>query len=1072
MREARRRPAMSRFHSNQGNIGGGKMKKIVCAMFGLALLLLCATNSWGQAQITTGTVQGDITDEKGGSVPGAAVEIKNLDTNLSRSDNTNADGHFAFLNLSPGRYTLTVTKQGFATVEQQNINLTVGQAISLSIALKVSAVSEKIIVTDVPVIETTKTESSTTLNELAVSRTPVLGRKFEDLLTLTPGVSIVQGPDGDEINFNGQRGVFNNISLDGGDYNNGFFGEQLGGQRAAIDITLDAVKEFQVVASGASAEFGRTAGGVINVVTKSGTNDAHGSLFYFQRFEGITANTSDGKPLKDFHREQFGGTLGGPIKKDNMFFFGAFEQILENLTRENLGVPLGPACSVASPVAGTNDAVISASAECQRVALLNFLKAGVGQDDSQPVKHPVRNSAFLGRFDWNVTPKNQFSASYNFDYSKNTNQTFDVATYGTSANGTEGPSKINLANFNLFTTVSPTRLNELHFTYQRELRPRSAVASKIPADTGVGFAPSFRFGAPFFLQPNIDENIWRAQIRDNFTIVRGRHTWKFGGDWLHTNNTQVFRGFFTGRYLFDSVVGFLRYASPASLGNGFGPTIQECSNANFSVVAFVTPPNPCPAGTSFNGGPLLFYLQDGVPTGLGNIPPGASSISNQDFAFFAQDKWQITPGFTLSYGLRWEAQIFPDVVTAPSQTAYGIFLSNPAFPSDGTEHSQKKQFQPRVGIAWDIANRRKSVLRASWGIYYARQNMLSQVGSITTNGVQQRTIFSNSAFGGGPPLGWPNAFPSVASNPSCGTNPFPCFTGVRVFSKDYENPRIYTTNVAFEQDLGHNISAYVDFTISKGVHITRFFDANNGSGPVVVPTNGDTVTYTGASPFVGPACGPPNFLCQLGNVFVTASPGKSLYRGLVFGGRKRWSQKWQMEANYTVSKDLDDDSNERDPFTDRTFNRFNLSKDYSEADRDQRHRFNFYTTAELPAGFTGNIRMQAHSAQPITDNFTPAPTGTPCGITNSNTRVVNGVDCGRNHLRKDNAFFSFDWRLERPFKIGDRMQIIPIFEMFNTFNNKNNVIPITTPALFDFNGFLRLGVGDPRQAQLAVRFTF
>src|SRR5258706_1430524 len=147
------------------------------------------------------------------------------------------------------------------------------------------------VVSDVPVIETTKTKISARLNELAVAQTPVLGRKFEDLLTLTPGVSISQGPDGDEININGQRGIFNNISLDGGDYNNGFFGEQMGGQRAAIDITLEAVKEFQVVASGANPEFGRTAGGVINVITKSGTNEIDGSGFEYFRTEALTAAT-------------------------------------------------------------------------------------------------------------------------------------------------------------------------------------------------------------------------------------------------------------------------------------------------------------------------------------------------------------------------------------------------------------------------------------------------------------------------------------------------------------------------------------------------------------------------------------------------------------------------------------------------------------------------------------------------------------------------------------------------------------------------------------------------------------
>src|SRR5215831_2516251 len=408
------------------------MKKLLCACFVLALGLCIASTAWGQAQITSGTVQGDVLDEKGGSVAGAKVEAKNLDTNFTQSDTTNADGHFAFLSLAPGRYTLTISMSGFATVLQQNVNLTVGQTINIPVTMKVSSVATQIVVTDVPTVETTRTESASTLNELSVSETPVIGRKFEDLLTLTPGVAITQGPDGDEINFSGQRGEFNNVSLDGGDYNNGFFGEQLGGQRAAIDITLDAVKEFQVVASGANAEFGRTAGGVVNVITKSGTNDVHGSVFEYFRTEGLTANTSDGKPLKDFRRNQFGGTVGGPIVKDKMFIFGAFEQILAELTRTNLSTPLGAACSVTSPVVGVDDAVINASAECQRVAVLNFLKSGVGQDDGQPVKHPIRNSAALARFDWNISPTKQLAVSYNFDYSKNTNQTFDVPTYGNS----------------------------------------------------------------------------------------------------------------------------------------------------------------------------------------------------------------------------------------------------------------------------------------------------------------------------------------------------------------------------------------------------------------------------------------------------------------------------------------------------------------------------------------------------------------------------------------------------------------------------------------------------------------
>src|SRR5437868_12500804 len=350
------------------------MEKLLCACFVLVLVVCFASTAWGQAQITSGTVQGDVFDEKGGTIAGATVEAKNLDTNFTQTETTNTDGHFAFLSLAPGRYTLTISKQGFATVLQQNVNLTVGETINIPVTLKVSAVAQQIVVTDVPVVEVTKTESASTLDELSVATTPVLGRKFEDLLTLTPGVSIVQGPDGDEININGQRGIFNNISLDGGDYNNGFFGEQMGGQRAAVDITLEAVKEFQIVAAGANAEYGRTAGGVVNVITKSGTNNVHGSLFEYQRLKALSSATSDGQPLEGFHREQFGGSMGGPIKKDKIFFFGSAEGIRENLTRKNLSVPLGTPCGT-SPVfddTGLTDALIMSSPDCQRQGLLNF----------------------------------------------------------------------------------------------------------------------------------------------------------------------------------------------------------------------------------------------------------------------------------------------------------------------------------------------------------------------------------------------------------------------------------------------------------------------------------------------------------------------------------------------------------------------------------------------------------------------------------------------------------------------------------------------------------------------------
>lgn len=988
----------------------------------LLVILVITPIVSSQTQITTGTIQGTVTDTNGAIVPGATVEIKNLDTNLSRTLTSDEGGRFVALALPPGPYSIAVSKQGFATAAADRLDLTIGQALNLPVVMKISGVQERVTITASPTVDTVKTESSSTLNETTVSTTPILGRKFEDLLTLTPGVSVVQGPDGDEITFSGQRGVFNNVSLDGGDYNNGFFGEQLGGQRAAIDIPLDAVREFQVVATGASAEFGRTAGGIINVIPKSGTNAVHGSLFYFQRLEGLTANTSDGKPLKDFRREQFGGTVGGPIKKDKAFFFLAFEGIRENLTRANLSDSITPACPVAAPTLLANEALINSNTDCQRLALINFIKATRNQDEGLPVKHPIKNYAMLLKTDFNINKSNQLGISYNFDYSKNNNQTFDVATYGNSANGIEGPSKINNLNVNLFTTFSPTMLNEAHFSYNRELRPRAAVASNVPADTAMGFATTFRFGSPFFLQPTVDELIWRSHLKDNFSIVHGTHTVKFGGEWLHTLNDQVFRGFFTGRYIFDSVTGFLRYASPAAAG-GFGPRTQECTNTAGVVVTWVTAPTACPAGTSV-GGPLLLYLQNGISTGISGVPPpGASKITNQDIGLFAQDKWQVKPNFTLNYGLRWEAQIFPKPVIAPSRTAYASLLANPNFPSDGTLHSPKKEFQPRVGFAWDISKKGKSVLRASYGIYYGRQNMLSQVGSITDNGAQQFGVVCASSFAltcfgaAAQPPTWPNILPVA---PGGG---IPFGASVRVFSKNYANPRIYTLNAGFEQEVTPDLSVYFDFTHSKGVHLTRFLN----------------FARTGLFP-------------TLGDVFVTSAVGKSLYNGFTAGARKRMSKRYQLEANYVFSRDRDDDSNERDPFTDRSFDINNLSFDYALSDRDITHKFNFYTFVQMGWGIEGNFRVQARSAQPIT------PT----------TRTATN----RNSLRKDNAYFSFDWRIQRPFKFGERYALIPIVEMFNSFNNKNSINPLSTPGLFNFDGFLRQGVGDPRQLQLAVKFTF
>ena len=272
------------------------------------------------------------------------------------------------------------------------------------------------------------------------------------------------------------------------------------------------------------------------------------------------------------------------------------------------------------------------------------------------------------------------------------------------------------------------------------------------------------------------------------------------------------------------------------------------------------------------------------------------------------------------------------------------------------------------------------MFRANFGIFSARQNMLTQVGSVTTNGLQQQTIFLQTdlhrQFGLPMPV-WPGV---VAPTPVA-EGAFPLFSGVRVFHRDYKNPRIYSFNVSYEQQLAPDWAGYVDFIWTKGTNLSRFLNYNR-SGPVccdVSQANGGTgnvMAYTGAPPW-DPA---------LGEVMVATSFGHSLYRGLTLGVRKRLAKGYQLEANYVLAKDEDDDSNERDPFTDRSFNFLDLDRDYGLSDRDIRHKFNLFGFFELPASLNLNTRVQARTAQPIT----PSP------------RVENGNDRGRNSTRKDN----------------------------------------------------------------------
>src|ERR1041385_3183519 len=317
------------------------MRRTLLGLF--ALVLAFPLVSAAQSQATTGIIRGVVTDPNGAAVAGATVVLVEHETGFQRQIATNERGIFIAPLMPLGTYEVTARAVGFSEVRRSGVHVGVGETVNLTLALAAVQLQAVVVEATQPVVEATKIESSTRLPDAAVSRLPNNGRNIFNFTTLTPNVAIVQGPDGDEISVGGQKGIHNNVSVDGADFNNPFFGEQRGGQRPPFTFNLDAVQEMVVVAQGSNAEFGRSGGGFVNIITKSGTNELHGSLHYFGKYDALSSDYSHTFPsgttsgfAPDFTQHQFGFTLGGPIKRDRAFFFLAYDQqVYHDIKQQN-----------------------------------------------------------------------------------------------------------------------------------------------------------------------------------------------------------------------------------------------------------------------------------------------------------------------------------------------------------------------------------------------------------------------------------------------------------------------------------------------------------------------------------------------------------------------------------------------------------------------------------------------------------------------------------------------------------------------------------------------------------------
>lgn len=966
------------------------MSRTFRALTGIICVIFLSLGVFAQSQATTGLIQGTVVDPNGAVVSGASVNVRNTETGFERTVLTNSDGFFNAPLLPLGKYRVSITASGFSNSVLENVEVSVGQTLSLKVEMKIGGGVETVDVSaEGEGIQTSQTELSTQINERSVENLPINRRDFSRFALLTPGVSIVQGPDGDEITINGQKGIQNNISIDGADANNPFFGEQRGGQRPAFTISLESVKEFQVVPVGASAEFGRASGGFINVVTKSGTNEFSGAAFLFFRNQSLSSQNPDavdaGLPIEDFRNYQFGGNVGGPIKKDRAFFFVAYERNDGQSSKPNSIDP----------------------------TLANIFRTRFNSTEQGIIERTNVADVLLGKVDINLNKNNLLTLRHNFSRAEQVNGTFDVPTWGISANGRE-TSKSNSFIGQLVTNFSSNLLNEFRFQWAKEERPRFYDGPDLP-DTTIGTfdgSISYRFGRPFFLPVPSDDV--RYQFTDNFTVLRGNHAIKFGADFNRVRVSQTFIGFARGRYIFAA------------------PTIAQAISGFQDYIN----------GTS--AAALALYLQF-APIGNRSVEDaGTQAYSNFEPGLYIQDNWQVRSNLTLNLGFRWEGQFQPDPITPPAQTRYGQFLNDPRFPSDGSIPDFTDGYQPRLALSWSPGNDGKTAIRLGAGIFYARIPGLVVAGPRNTDGVIAGNIFFANFLCTGAGLGGCPVYPGIV--PTAGFTPFN--PGVAVFERNFKNPRTVQYSASVEREIIKDFSFLVAYNYAKSTRLTRFVNRNDG-----VLFGG----AAGSSGIFARANG-----SGIGEIRSTESSARSLYQGITFTLNKRFSNRYQFQINYLLSFDKSDDDNERDPFTFRYADVNNFRTEYNWSDRDQRHRFNAFATFILPYDINISPIVQYRSAQPTSDRPGQIrPTG---GLGPGNTII-------RNSFRLDNEFFTFDIRASKVFKFTEKISLEPIFEAFNLFNNRNQR-SLPRPLTFNFDGTVSAGFGEPRQAQLGVRFKF